>query len=85
MVAMARRVPRSAGPLDGWPASWASETVLAAHEAFSGLSFTPTGRQNWSVQFDDKRSNIRDENELKEKQLAKAGARLAALLNAIWP
>ena len=84
-MAEARAVPRSAGQLDAWPASWASETVLASHRAFSGLSFTPTGRQNWSVQFDDKRSYIRDENRLKEQQLAMAGARLAELLNAIWP
>jgi hypothetical protein len=85
MAGMARAVPRSDGLLDAWPASWASETVLAAHQAFSGLSFTPTSRQNWSAQFDDRRSYIRVENRLKEEQLAKAGARLAELLNAIYP
>jgi hypothetical protein len=81
MVGRARAVPRSVGSLDAWPASWASETVLAAHQAFNGLSFTAGDaraldkagrrtlaplrlhrlpRQNWSVQFDDKRSYIRE-------------------------
>ena len=82
MLAEARVVPRSAGPMEGWPAAWASETVLAAHQA---LSFTGTGEQRWSVQFDDMRSYVRNENALKEQQIAKAGARLAELLNAIWP
>jgi hypothetical protein len=85
MLAESRAVPRSAGPMEGWPASWASETVFAAHDAFSGLGFMGTGEQRWSVHFDDRRSYVRNENDLKEKQIAKAGARLAELLNAIWP
>jgi hypothetical protein len=84
MLAEARVVPRSAGPMEGWPAAWASETVLAAHQV-QGLNFTGTGEQRWSVQFDDMRSYVRNENGQKEQQIAKAGARLAELLNAIWP
>jgi hypothetical protein len=85
LVAKAKAVPRTAGPLEGWAAAWASDTVIAAHAAFKGLSFTGTGPHAWSVQFDDKKTYVRAENRLKEEQLAKGGARLAELLNAIWP
>jgi hypothetical protein len=42
MMATARAVPPSSGPMENSPAAWASETVLASHRAFRGLSFTPT-------------------------------------------
>jgi S1/P1 Nuclease len=85
MVTKAREVPRTVGSLDDWAATWASDTVVAAHSAFSGLSFTGAGAHKWAVQFDDHKAYVRAENQLKEKQLAKGGARLAELLNAIWP
>jgi hypothetical protein len=85
LVAKAKAVPHTGGSLDGWPAMWASDTVVAAHKAFIGLEFTGTGAHKWSVQFDDHKTYLKNENELKEEQLVKAGARLAELLNAIWP
>ena len=85
MVAKARAVPHTIGALDGWAATWASETVKAAQKAFKGLRFMGTGAHKWSVAFDDPRAYVRTENQLKEDQLPKAGARLAELLNAIWP
>jgi len=85
MVAKARAVPRMTGELHGWAAVWASDTVNAAHSAFAGLSFTGTGAHKWSVDFDDRKTYTRAENKLKEQQLIKGGARLAELLNAIWP
>jgi hypothetical protein len=85
LVAEAKAVPQSAGSLNDWAATWASDTVMASHKAFQGLEFTGTGAHKWSVQFDDRQTYVRAENQLKEEQLAKGGARLAALLNAIWP
>jgi hypothetical protein len=85
IVEEAQTVPQTAGSLSDWAAAWASDTVTAAHTAFDGLSFTGTGAHKWSVQFDDRRAYVRAENKLKEAQLAKGGARLAQLLNAIWP
>ena len=58
---------------------------MASHAAFKGLSFTGTGARQWSVRFDDKKAYESAEEKLKEQQLAKGGARLAELLNAIWP
>ena len=63
----------------------ASDTVMASHKDFNGLEFTGTGPKTWSVQFDDKKTYRGDENKLKGDQLVKGGARLAELLNAIWP
>jgi hypothetical protein len=54
-------------------------------QGFSGPSFTGTGAQRWSGQFDNKQAYVRYENRLNEQQLANAGARSAELLNAIWP
>jgi hypothetical protein len=85
MVAKAKAVPHAAGPLEDWAATWASDTVMAAHTAFKGLSFRGAGVHKWSVQFDDRKAYVKSENQLKEKQLVKAGARLAELLNTIWP
>jgi hypothetical protein len=53
--------------------------------AFQGVSFMGSGRHKWSVQFDGPRTYVRAENQLKEDQLAKGGARLGELLNEIWP
>jgi hypothetical protein len=84
MVSQAKAVARSVGALESWPAAWASETVVASHGAFQGLSFKGTGAHKWSVEFDDRKGYVKDENRLKVAQLAKAGARLAELLNAVW-
>jgi hypothetical protein len=85
LVAEAKTTPHSSGPLESWPAAWASDTIIAAHMAFKGLEFTGTGgAHSWSAQFDDP-DYEKGANQLKETQLAKAGARLAELLNAIWP
>jgi hypothetical protein len=84
VVSQAKAVTRSAGAMESWPAAWASETVVASHSAFQGLSFS-TGAHKWSVALDDRRGYVKDENRLKGGQVAKAGARLAELLNAVWP
>jgi S1/P1 Nuclease len=86
MVAEAKAISHSSGPLESWAAAWASDTVIAAHSAFKGLGFAATGgAHSWSVEFDNPSTYENGANQLKEKQLAKAGARLAELLNAIWP
>jgi hypothetical protein len=84
LVAEAKTTPRSTGPLQDWAAAWASDTVVAAHSAFKGLDFAGSGGlHSWSVRFNDPNYE-KGASQLKEKQLAKAGARLAELLNAIW-
>jgi hypothetical protein len=86
LLKVAQAVPASQGPIDGWPKAWATDTLHAAHDAFQGLKFTPLGGPNkWSVSFDDHTTYLRSMDAIKRQQLAKGGARLAEILNAIWP
>jgi hypothetical protein len=90
LLEAARSVPPSQGPIEDWPVIWASDTILVARDAFAHLSFVPINPvpplyAKWSVVFDDHDAYLRSMDAIKRKQLAKGGARLAELLNAIWP
>jgi hypothetical protein len=92
LLADASALPASQGPIEGWPAAWASDTILVSHDAFAGLNFrlseTHPGNppsNTWTVLFEDHVAYLRWQDAIKRKQLAKGGARLAELLNAIWP
>ena len=92
LLADASALPASQGPIEGWPAAWASDTILVSHDAFAGLNFrlaeTHPGNppsNTWTVLFEDHIAYLRWQDAIKRKQLAKGGARLAELLNAIWP
>jgi hypothetical protein len=58
---------------------------MTSHAAFAGLTFRGTGTSRWDVSFADRDAYWRSQDALKREQLAKGGARLAQLLNAIWP
>lgn len=83
----ARAIPRTSGPVEGWPRQWASESVQVSDRAFEGIVFSQvsSGSQApaWSATlpagYDERRESIQRE------QLAIAAARLAQLLQAIWP
>jgi S1/P1 Nuclease len=88
LLADARSALPSAGAVEDWPAQWASDTVRVAHDAFSGLSFQqtrPPPNVQWTVAFNDHTAYLWLADITKRKQLAKGGARLAELLNTIWP
>jgi S1/P1 Nuclease len=89
LVAEAQSTPASQGPIDGWPIAWATDSLHAAQAAFAVLKFSPVNPPSpfykWTVSFDDHAAYLRRMDEIKRKQLAKGGARLAELLNAIWP
>jgi hypothetical protein len=68
-----------------WAAAWASDTVLAARSAFDGLAFRGDDPRHWRVKLKTPARHVQRENKLKYYQIAKAGGRLAQLLNAIWP
>ena len=88
LLSDAREMSASQGRIEDWPAAWASDTILVAHDAFAGLTFeliqTEPGHM-WSVAYDDHVAYLRAQDAIKRKQLAKGGARLAEILNAIWP
>jgi len=87
LLTAARSVPPSKGPVEDWPAAWASDTIVVAHQALDKdtKAFTPTAPEKWTVTFDDRNAYLSSEDTIKLQQLAKAGARLAELLNTIWP
>jgi hypothetical protein len=85
LLAAARSQAPSQGGVEDWPAAWASDTVLAAHGTFAGTEFRQASSEHWSVTFDNPSAYLSSEDKIKRQQLAKAGARLAELLNAIWP
>jgi hypothetical protein len=91
LMAVAMLVPASAGPIEDWPAAWAGDTVLVARAAFAGLTFTFNPpqpletRTQWLVSFEDHTAYLWQTDQIKRRQLAKGGARLALILNTIWP
>jgi hypothetical protein len=91
LLAEAKSVPPSQGPIENWPADWATDTLQVAHRAFDGLSFQRPDpppvppKTQWNVSFDDHTAYLWLADLIKRKQLAKGGARLAEILNTIWP
>src|SRR5262249_37909901 len=92
MKQRARDVTPTTGPVEGFAATWASESVQLSRSVFSGTTFTrrppahPGDDRTWDIHLppaSDQYWQVHDET--KRQQLAKAGARLAELLNAIWP
>jgi hypothetical protein len=68
--------------------TWASDTVMASHDAFKGLRFSRKGVLNkggWVVQFNDQAGYESSKDSVQQQQLVKAAAHLAQLLKAIWP
>lgn len=84
-VAQAKLVPVTPGPIDGWAAAWASDTVLASHTAFSGLVFGAESTSNHTWPVTEPAGYSAAKASLQKTQLVKAGARLAQLLQAIFP
>jgi S1/P1 Nuclease len=86
LLTLARAQPADHGRIENWSVAWGSDTVLTAQRAFAGTSFAPNAdHTKWTVTFADRDAYLRSQDALKRKQLAKGGARLAALLNTIWP
>jgi hypothetical protein len=83
----AREIPRTSGPVESWPRQWASESVQVSDRAFEDIVFTkaesgsqaPAWVASLPAGYDERRESIQRE------QLVLAGARLAQLLQAIWP
>jgi len=66
--------------------SWASESVTLAKLAYNGMTFSPDSQQgNWDIQFADRPGYMSSLRRIQNQQLIKGGARLAILLNSVWP
>lgn len=75
------------GNIASWPRAWATETLNVAREAFRGVTFRREAGKpgHWVASFDNRRTYLKNKNRIEAEQLAKAGARLAQVLNSIWP
>ncbi len=87
MLEEARSIDNTPGDASLWPAAWASDTLLVAHRAFSGVTYREdlTKPKHWTAEFKDRKAYLKAKNRIQREQLAKAGARLAQVLNTIWP
>lgn len=66
--------------------NWASESVAAAKVAYADMRFTRDVEPDaWDIQFDDEARYSQNTRNVQNQQVIKGGARLAALLNSVWP
>jgi hypothetical protein len=82
-VAAAGAIATTVGSDLDWPKQWASESVVEANLAFSGLTFGPLAHGHWTVTLPAGYSS--NMTPIQKRQLTRAGARLAQLLQDIWP
>jgi hypothetical protein len=81
LVKQAAATPATKGQPYDWPAIWAGETIGVAGQAYLGLKFGAQQNGLWSTTLPATYGKKMDS--IKQKQLLKAGARLAQLLQAI--
>lgn len=97
VLRQAQNIAVTHGDLPTWSAAWATDSILVSRQVFAGLHFkmrlsakgatdadVENRPQKWDVTGVDAAYQSRAD-QIKLRQLAKAGARLAQLLKAIWP
>jgi hypothetical protein len=86
-LAAARLVALNPRDPSAWPAAWATETLSVSRLAFDGLAFQPDAMKpgQWTVGYTDRAAYLDRKEAIQAQQLTRAGARLAQLLNALWP
>lgn len=87
LLAKARAIAPTSGQPEDFAVIWATDTLRVAQSAFAGMTFTFNKRERtkWDVTFADRTAYWNEQDRVKRDQLAKGGARLAQLLNTIWP
>ena len=82
-VSAARAIPSRTGSDFNWPRRWGSESVTQANLALSSLNYGPKTGTHWTVALPASYST--QMKSIKKTQLTRGGARLAQLLQDIWP
>ncbi len=85
MVAEAAKLPALSGTPEDAIAGWASETVVAAGQAFKGLKFGKHGSKGWPITFTNHKTYDTNKAKVQRQQIIQGGERLAQVLKAIWP
>jgi hypothetical protein len=80
-----RKLPATTGVPADWPAMWASDTLQVSRSIFQGVEFGEEtfAHHTWPVILPPGYAERREA--LQRRQLATAGARLAELLQALFP
>ena len=85
MLQEATQTPQADGPLTTCSTAWATDTIRQAGAAYDNVRFGPRGdKGKWVATLTDRGSYDTRKQALQRGQLAKAGGRLAQLLNEIW-
>ncbi|MFI4941606.1 MAG: S1/P1 nuclease, partial [Burkholderiales bacterium] len=99
LLQLAKSIPPTPGDLSAWSTAWATDSIRASRPVFADLQFSMrTGMETidknnnknadrperWDVTGVDAAYQSRADR-IKFQQLAKAGARLAQVLKAVWP
>lgn len=88
MLQDSRAVPSSRAKPELWVDAWANDTLLQSRSVFGGIHFSQAlvqkGVRVWQVRFDNESDYSVRQGQLQIRQLTKAGAHLAQLLNAIY-
>jgi hypothetical protein len=84
LVALAKAMPAETDRIENWSVAWATDAIVVAKQAMAGTTYARTGDRKWTVAFADRPAYLRGADAMKRQQLAKAGARLAAIVNAVW-
>ena len=86
LVDAAKALPPQTGAIEDWPAAWATDTISVAKKIMAKVNYTQTGPRLWTITFQDGHDTyFHEADQTKKDQYAKCGARLAAILNKIWP
>jgi hypothetical protein len=91
LLPQAQQVAKDSDRIENWSVLWASDTLKQEPRAFAGATFariqpSPAHRDGgWSITFPDHAAYVDARDGIKREQLAKAGARLANVLNVVWP
>src|SRR5258708_3053529 len=84
LLPLARQVPLNNSRMEEWSTTWATDTLKVAPLAFAGATFAKDAN-GWTIAFPNHDAYVQKQDDIKRQQLAKAGARLAQILNKVWP
>jgi hypothetical protein len=84
VLARARAVPLTPGELAQWPTAWATESLLLGAKAYGGVEYgEESAGQHAATLPAGYAARVR--TPAQREQVLKAGARLAQLVQALWP
>lgn len=84
LVDAAKAMTADTDRIENWAAIWATDTIEVSKQAMVNVTYQKTGPRKWTITFSDRDTYLKDADKLKRQQLAKAGARLAAVVNRIF-